>query len=216
MTGLRIVAGDPGARWCGIIARAGSSLLYQDVPEATDEPLDVAVGKGVGRWVGGKGNRRCVHLGTTYLDQISASVWRAWALAGGDSDPANLPWLAAEQTPAPQSHMAGQQRMLRPGYALATMAAQGALLGCYREHRDRWAGLVLVPPGKAGGGRLEDYPPELVTPGEQRRGVDRAAGSSSAASHAREAWDVAEQGALIIAGQVRARRGKRTEAGTLW
>lgn len=171
---------DPGGRDTGVVALDRARL---DVPrlitgvvvtrEVDEDTVD---------------QTRGVEIGPRYLAQVLAAVEGAIAAAVNATECVRVR-LAVETVVPPNPHVTRRdgRSLTNPKDAIAAAIVLGAVL-------TRWPDTVRVPPSRNGAALLATYPPELVTAGERRLGLNRPAQHNAQVCHLRSAWDVALQG----------------------
>lgn len=164
-----VIGVDPGARHVGLVLRLGDEYLDHAVVTRADDDSLVPTRPG----------RPPVVLREVLATIMGFRFHRA--LAGRNLGPVVV---AVEGLNEPTGFARGRKALLDPSHMIAAGMVLGAVLGSYRT-------AVVVAPHGNGRGLLGKYPPELITPAEQRHGLMREAPASSPVSHARSAWDVA-------------------------
>lgn len=161
---------DPGYA-TGFAVRRGGALLAWDIVTAR----------------GPVGPGEVLNVAT--LDRIVAVVVRLAGVAVKDA-PGEVVRVAVEGLNRPGGFIGGNRTFVRPGDLLAPAVVLGLIRGV-------WPTAYVVPPARHGRDLLGAYPPDLITPGERRHGIDRAAPQSSSVRHARSAWDIAGHAARL-------------------
>lgn len=167
---------DPGGRDTGVVALDRTRV---DVPrlitgvvvtrEVDEDTVD---------------QTRGVEIGPRYLAQVLDAV--DGAIAAVECVRVRL---AVETVVPPNPHVTRRdgRSLTNPKDAIAAAIVLGAVLA-------RWPVAVRVPPSRNGAALLATYPPEFVTAGERRLGLNRPAQHNARVCHLRSAWDVALQG----------------------
>lgn len=163
---------DPGATRSGIVLREGNTLHAWVV--IVREDLETELGPG-----------------PLYIQRLHRAINHI-ATVSREKD-LGTPYIAIEGARPPNSHHNGKVSFIDVVHPMALAYTLGAVHAL-------WPDAVIVPPGGNGSGILATYPPAIVSAPERRMGLNRQAPSRSVVSHARSAWDVAGQAALLRRG----------------
>ncbi len=178
---------DPGGDSTGFAVRAGDRVLAHAVV-ARDGDETGPRGLGIGPPRPG-----------SYLSDVAETL--AELAAEHDPDVVGIEGLVK---PNPHANRRNGSSIIDVRPLLATALVLGHLAA-------RCPAAVWVPPGGHGSLLLAAYPAELITPGERRHGLNRAAPQNTPLRHARSAYDVA--GAASLLARLRASQHAGTQPG---
>lgn len=154
---------DPGPVWTGLVVRLGPLALAPRVLH-NDRP---ASGHGVT---------------DAYLAEVVTAV-RTVQIGIAEHYPAARLVTAIEGVNVPGGFKDGKQQFAQPKDILGLGIIYGHLRAVFPE-------ALVAQPNKHGHGLLAGYPENLVTQGERRAGLNRAAPQKTEMRHCRSAYDV--------------------------